>query len=100
MVTAPPFPAPCIVITVITVITVIAGEMPGLTIMPMVTISDTFCQLLRLPRSRCDVLEESHPALLFRLYRLLVIISERRLQDHRLRVTYRYIPLHDVTYGM
>jgi len=65
---------------------VMPREMPGLTIMPMVTISDTFCQLLRLPRSRCDVLEASHPALIFRLYRLLVIISERRLQDHRLRV--------------
>jgi len=61
-------------------------EMPDLTIMPMVTISDTSCQLLRLPRSRCDALEASHPALLFRLYRLLVIVSERRLQDHRMRV--------------
>jgi len=65
---------------------VMPQELPGLTIMPMVSVSDTYCQLLRLPRSRCDALEQSHPALLFRLYRLLVVISERRLQDHRLRV--------------
>ena len=65
---------------------VMPRELPALTIMPMVSVSDTYCQLLRLPRSRCDALEISHPALLFRFYRLLVVISERRLQDHRLRV--------------
>ena len=61
-------------------------DMPGLNIMPTAAISDTYCQLLRLPRSRCDELEKLHPALIFRLYRLLVLISERRLQDHRMRV--------------
>ena len=61
-------------------------DMPGLNIMPTAAISDTYCQLLRLPRSRCDELEQLKPALIFRLYRLLVLISERRLQDHRMRV--------------
>ena len=62
------------------------SEMPDLNIMPTAAISDTYCQLLRLPRSRCDDLEHTNPALIFRLYRLLVLISERRLQDHRMRV--------------
>ena len=61
-------------------------DMPGLNIMPTAAISDTYCQLLRLSRSRCDDLERLKPALIFRLYRLLVLISERRLQDHRMRV--------------
>lgn len=61
-------------------------DMPDLNIMPTAAISDTYCQLLRLPRSRCDELEKLRPALVFRLYRLLVLISERRLQDHRMRV--------------
>ena len=61
-------------------------DMPSLNIMPTAAVSDTYCQLLRLPRSRCDELESLKPALVFRLYRLLVLISERRLQDHRMRV--------------
>ena len=61
-------------------------DMPDLNIMPTAAISDTYCQLLRLPRSRCDELEVTDPGLCFRLYRLLVLISERRLQDHRMRV--------------
>ena len=55
-------------------------DMPDLNIMPTAAISDTYCQLLRLPRSRCDELETTRPKLIFRLYRLLVLISERRLQ--------------------
>jgi hypothetical protein len=35
---------------------------------------------------RCDELEMTLPALVFRLYRLLMVIGERRLQDHRLRL--------------
>jgi len=61
-------------------------DMPSLTVMPTAAISDEYSQLLRLPRSRCDELERLAPALIFRLYRLLVLISERRLQEHRLRV--------------
>ena len=62
------------------------GSVPGLNVLPTAAISDTYCQLLRLPRSRCDELEKIEPALLFRLYRLLVFVSERRLHDHRMRV--------------
>ncbi len=58
-------------------------DMPSLTVMPTAAISDNYCQLLRLPRSRCDELEKLKPALIFRLYRLLVLVSERRLQEHR-----------------
>ena len=61
-------------------------DMPSLTMMPTAFISDEYTQLLRLPRSRCDELEKLAPGLIFRLYRLLVLVSERRLQEHRLRV--------------
>jgi anti-anti-sigma regulatory factor len=64
-------------------------DMPDLNILPTAAISDTYCQLLRLPRSRCDELESIAPKLVFRLYRLLVLISERRLQDHRSAATPR-----------
>ena len=43
-------------------------------------------QLMVSERARySDELERVQPALLFRLYRLLVLVSERRLQDHRMR---------------
>ena len=48
---------------------------------PAVAITETYCQLLRLPRSRCKALETSEPVAMCALYRFLAHVSQVRLHE-------------------
>ena len=45
---------------------------------PIVVQSDTYCQLLRLPRSRLDLLETANPALAFKARHCLARAVDQR----------------------